>query len=73
MELDNDLMGAWAWFSTNMDKWTDDTPLTAGLMTAIQGVEGPSGPHREPHWQWVRDNREDLLALHAFLTKPAQP
>ncbi len=71
MNFDNELMEAWVWFSTNMDKWTNDTPLSAGLLDAIQGTQGPSGPQREPFYQWVRDNRDDLIAYHSeLLTKP---
>jgi hypothetical protein len=63
--FDTELNEAWAWFSVSWDKWKNlNTTLTDGLSYVMDNTTGPSGPHKEPHWQWVRDNRTDLLDLY---------
>lgn len=63
--FDTELNKAWAWFSTNWDKWKSlNTPLSDGLSHVMDNTTGPSGPHKDPHWQWVRDNRVELLELY---------
>lgn len=63
--FDPQLNEAFAWFATNWDKWkTLNTTLTDSLGFVLDSVVGPSRPSNEPHWQWIRDNRDDLLALY---------
>jgi hypothetical protein len=66
--FDTELNNAWSWFASNWDKWRElNTSLTDGLSFVFDNTSGPSGIHKEPHWQWVRDNRDDLLALYNSL------
>lgn len=66
--FDKELNDAWAWFATNWESWANlNTSLTEGLKNIFDNTGGPSGPHKEPYWQWVRDNRADLLDLYNSL------
>lgn len=63
--FDTELSEAYAWFAVNWDKWRNlNTQLTDGLGFVFDNTSGPAGPHKEPHWQWCRDNRTALLELY---------
>lgn len=66
--FDSELNEAWAWFAVNWESWANlNTQLTDGLKFVFDNTGGPSGVHKEPHWDWVRNNREDLLNLYNSL------
>ena len=66
--FDEELNNAWAWFAVNWESWANlNTSLTEELKNIFNNTSGPSGPHKEPHWQWVRDNRKQLLELYNSL------
>jgi hypothetical protein len=66
--FDTELNEAWSWFATNWDKWKNlNNSLTDGLSSVFENTQGPSGPHKEIHWQWVRDKRNELISLYNTL------
>lgn len=66
--FDTELNEAWAWFAVNWESWVNlNTELTNGLKTVFDNTGGPSGPHKESYWEWVKDNRVNLLNLYSSL------
>lgn len=66
--FDTELEEAYAWFAVNWDLWRPlNTEITNGLGNVFDNTTGPAGSHKEPYWQWVRDNRADLLDLYNSL------
>jgi len=66
--LDSELNIPWAFFCENYSKWTNlDNPIVDPLLSAINGVCGPAGPHRNPHWQWANDNKQELINLYNLI------
>jgi len=62
---DYDLNSAWGWFASNWDKWANlNTPITIGIINVMNNTSGPYGAHKEPYYEWVRDNRAALLELY---------
>jgi hypothetical protein len=66
--FDTELNIAWIWFCTNWDKWINlNTDLSNELKNVMEKTTGPSGPHKEIYWQWVRENKQQLIHLYNSL------
>jgi hypothetical protein len=66
--FDTELNNAWAWFATNWDTWTSlNNEITNELQFIFENTSGPSGPHKEVYWDWVKNNRDELLELYNSL------
>lgn len=65
---EGEIYEAFVWFATHYDSWINlDNALTNGLKYVFEETAGPSRLENEVHWNWIRENKDDLLALYYSL------